>query len=246
MSEREVHVRVGEEEPVAATVAIGSVPPVMDATGVGLDQELIEGCAVMLIGLKSAPELNGRQGKLSNYDSVAGRWEVALKSSVLNSPLQDMQMELSNSRTVKVKAANLRRYDSLTAANAEAQGFDANHDKDVLRLTPSQRTEVDAAQRRLVEDMLGLYQEPPRTPACMKDDTCRMIQEPQAGIVSSKVAKGEAEVFRVPLAKGSGVEGYLYCCFSRGEDRQTTVTCSFRASAEGDKGIQAFTQQAPG
>ena len=200
----------------------------------------------MLIGLKGAPELNGRQGKLGTYDSVAGRWEVHLKPSVLNSPVQNMQIELNNSRAVKVKPANLRRYESLTAANAEALGFEVGHDKDVLRLTPSQRAEVDAAQRRMAEDMLGLYQRLARVPKCMLDGTCRMIQEPQAGIVSSKVANGKAEVFRVPMAEGSGVEGFIYCCFACGDEGKTTVTCSFRASAEGDKGIRAFSQQADG
>jgi hypothetical protein len=194
---------------------------------------------------------------------------------MLNAPLANMQMELNNSRTVKVRPTNLRRYDQLTEKDLEAHGYAADHDQDVRTLTPSrisqvlepgllslvlaterpaivnvraaaaERTDVDHLMREFVEDMMGLYAEPPRAPACMKDGTCRMVKEPQLGIVSSKAAGGKAEVFRVPVREGSGVEGFLYFCKTSGGDGHATVTCSFRKLATEDQGVYDFAQQAP-
>ena len=115
---------------------VGTPGHVHEASG-GVNVKV--GSNVRLGGLKSVPELNGRMGKVTGYDETSGRFEVTLQESMLTK--DDAQINLKNSRTVKVKPANLTNY------NAVYNELES----DVETLTPSQYSRVTELQKELVE-----------------------------------------------------------------------------------------------
>ena len=52
----------------------------MPALAGDLGTELKPGLTVKVVGLKNAPEHNGKRGKLVSFDAERGRWEVRMRS----------------------------------------------------------------------------------------------------------------------------------------------------------------------
>ena len=192
------------------------------------------GSNVRLGGLKSVPELNGRMGEVTGYDETSGRYEVTLKESSLMTT--GAQVDLKNSRTVKVKPANLTNYN----------GHYNELECDLETLPPSQQTWVTELQKEFIESVA--MQGPdgaPRIPRVITEPTdppAFLIEKPQAGIVPDFAIRTHC-VWRRQLVPelSNGAEGYIYAAmFDRveGGRRMTSGICSYRKSCAADGGQQ--------
>ena len=237
----------GALPPVDATLTNPEmVPPLTNDSSGMLNHvnggcHLKEGMSVKLLGLVSAPELNGRTGKLGKFDAASGRWEVSLLPTRLTDGVDVIAFRNERSG-VRVKPKNMLRHEAIAF---DDDSVVENHGaEDDATLTPAQVMLVSRAQEDFIQDfggmMRGIFPEELRKRA----EFC-LVKKPQPGIVAKEGACFGGAAFRRRIPEKCGIDGYLYVsCFkdaSCGSSGPASRALgSWRRSAAADRGVKPW------
>lgn len=216
--------------PTASTAdRTAAAPPPTKKHAVSDEDWFRPGMRVVVHGLVSAPELNGRAGNVEGYNAGSGRFAVRLGASGVASAEQDAVAALQNERVVNVKGKNLSSMEM-----AEVWPGDDGSCQDYASLPHSHKALVRQAMQDAGADLGRLYGAESGTiemPVCMRNGTCKLVElasAPADVVVGFEGFKSEEAVYRVPAPAGVG--GFLYIAIFKGKG-QIKTRITYRASA---------------